>query len=245
MAMIGTLSSTDTTPLYMQIQARLREAITSKAVLPDMALPTERHLAEGFDVSRITVRKALEGLMLEGLVTRRRGSGTFVAHRLEKSFSALSSFSEDMISRGRRPESRWLSKSEGVVNPEEALALGLSPGAQVFRFQRLRFADGAVMALEYTTVPSFCLPSLSLVRESLYAALESTGHRPARALQRLRALALDARQAEKLGVAPGDPGLFIERRGFLADGRTCEINHSYYRCDAYDVVAEINQIAGR
>lgn len=242
---IGRLNAADATPLYLQLQGRLRAAIRDEMLPPDAALPAERLLAEELQVSRITVRKAIEGLVTEGLISRRRGAGTFVARRLEKSLSTLSSFSEDMISRGRKPQSQWISKTEGVVNPEEALSLGLSPGAQVYRFQRLRFADGVVMALEYTSIPAFCMTSLSAVGDSVYAALEATGHRPVRALQRLRAVGLTAEQAEKLGVSPGDPGLFIERRGFLADGRTCEINHSYYRCDAYDVVAEVNTVSDR
>jgi GntR family transcriptional regulator len=177
----------------------------------------------------------------EGILTRRRGAGTFVAGgRVEKIFSKLSSFTEDMISRGRKPTSSWISKSVGHVTPEESLSLGLSPGSEVFRFQRIRFADDIEMALEHSTIPSYCLPSLSVVGESLYNALELNGHRPVRALQRLRAVAFDQEQAEILGLKVGEPGLFIERRGFLADSRTAEFTQSYYRGDAYDVVAELN-----
>ncbi len=70
---------------------------------PDDALPPERDLAEEFSVSRITVRKAIDGLVAEGLLTRKQGSGTFVAGRVEKNFSKLTSFTEDMIARGRVP----------------------------------------------------------------------------------------------------------------------------------------------
>ncbi len=180
--------------------------------------------------------------MSEGLILRRRGAGTFVASRVEKSFSKLSSFSEDMISRGRTPHSEWLSKSAGAVTPEESLSLGLSPGTLVYRFQRLRYADGMTMALEYSTIPGYCLPALEAVEASLYSALETAGNRPVRALQRLRAVAFTTDQAEILAVLPGDPGLFIERRGFLADGRAAEFTQSWYRGDAYDVVAELNRI---
>jgi GntR family transcriptional regulator len=77
---------------------------------------------------------------------------------------------------------------------------------------------------------------------SLYEALDAAGHRPARALQRLRAVLFTAEQAGLLNVRPGDAGLLIERRGFLKDGRAVEFTQSYYRGDAYDFVAELNTL---
>ena len=120
------------------------------------------------------------------------------------------------------------------------MSLGLSPGTSVYRFHRIRYADDLPMALEYSTVPGYCLASPEAVGASLYEALDAAGHLPVRALQRLRAINFNAEQAQALGVAPGDAGLFIERRGFLSDGRPAEHTHSYYRGDAYDVVAELN-----
>ena len=85
---------------------------------------------------------------------------------------------------------------QGTVTPEESLTLGLSPGAPVYRFNRIRYADGAPMALEYSTVPGFCLPSLETrSKSSLYDALDKPGNRPMRALQRLRAVLFTAEQA--------------------------------------------------
>lgn len=238
---VGRLHKDAATPLYLQLQKGLRDAIENRVVPAEAAIPTERDLAEEFAISRITVRKAIDGLVSEGLLSRRRGAGTFVvAPRVEKSFSRLTSFSEDMIARGRRPHSVWVSKSEGAVTPEEALSLGLSPGTSVYRFHRVRYADDLPMALEYSTVPGYCLDSLDAVGASLYEALEEAGHLPVRALQRLRAINFSADQAETLDVAPGDAGLFIERRGFLVDGRNAEFTQSYYRGDAYDLVAELN-----
>jgi GntR family transcriptional regulator len=229
-------------PLYRRLEERLRHAIESGAVKPEQALPSERDLAEDLDMSRITVRKALDGLVAGGLLVRRQGAGTFVAGRVEKSFSKLTSFSEDMAARGRSSRSEWITRAEGAVTPDESLMLGLSPGTAVFRFHRIRFADDFGMALEYSTIPAFALPSLSVVRGSLYEALNAAGTRPVRALQRLRAVLFDAQQASLLGVEAGAPGLLIERRGFLEDGRAVEMTQSWYRGDAYDFVAELNAL---
>jgi len=229
-------------PLYQQLQGALRRAIETQLLKPQEALPPERDLADEFAISRITVRKALDGLVGEGLLTRRQGAGTFVAGRVEKNFSKLSSFSEDMAARGLTSHSEWLGRSEGAVTPDESLMLGLSPGTRVYRFSRIRFADEAPMALEYSTLPGFALPGVEAVGTSLYAALEAAGHRPTRALQRLRAVLFTPEQAKLLGTEPGAPGLFIERRGFLEDGRAVEMTQSWYRGDAYDFVAELNAI---
>lgn len=237
---IGPLDAEQRQPLYQQLQRALRDAIEKRVWGPDDALPAERELADEFAISRITVRKALDGLVTEGLLTRRQGAGTFVAGRVEKNFSKLTSFSEDMLARGRKPHSEWLSKSRGTVTPEECLMLGLSPGSAVYRFDRIRYADGAPMALEHSTVPAYCLPSLEAVGDSLYAALEKAGSRPMRALQRLRAVLFNVEQATLLGVNTGDAGLLIERRGFLKNGQPVEITRSWYRGDAYDFVAELS-----
>src|ERR1700753_4296065 len=203
---------------------------------PDDALPAERDLATEFSVSRITVRKAIDGLVGEGLLVRRQGSGTFVVARVEKNFSKLTSFSEDMRARGRTPRSVWLQRSEGTVTPEEAIALRSSPGTPVFRFHRIRIANDAPMSIEYATILASCLPSLDAVETSLYEALERAGNRPVRALQRLRAVLLTGAQAKLLQAKEKDAGLLVERLGFLKDGNAMEFTQSWYRGDNYDFV---------
>jgi len=100
-----------------------------------------------FSVSRITVRKALDGLVADGLLVRRQGAGNFVSARVDKNFAMLTSFSEDMRARGRTPRSVWLKRAAGTVTPEEALALRLSPGTPVVPLQSnslcRRCTDGA------------------------------------------------------------------------------------------------------
>ncbi len=229
-------------PLYQQLQRALRQAIESRQIGPDDALPPEREIADELHISRITVRKAIDGLVSEGLLVRRQGAGTYVCARVEKNFSKLTSFSEDMRARGRTPHSVWLRKSEGSVTPEEALTLRSSPGTPVFRFQRIRFADDAPMCVEYATVLASCLPSIDAVETSLYEALELAGSRPVRALQRLRAVLFSAEQAKLLQTHERDAGLLVERVGFLKDGQAVEFTQSFFRGDIYDFVAELSDL---
>jgi GntR family transcriptional regulator len=237
---LGRLDDSSSQPLYQQLQRALRNAIEKRILGADDALPAERELAEELSISRITVRKAIDGLVEEGLLTRRQGSGTFVAARVEKNFSKLTSFSEDMRARGRKPHSVWMSRAAGTVTPEESMTLRSSPGTPVLRFNRIRYADDAPMAIEYATILASCLPSINAVEASLYEALEKTGNRPVRALQRLRAVLFTKDQAKLLRAQEKDAGLLVERVGFIKDGSAIEFSQSYYRGDTYDFVAELS-----
>jgi len=234
------LDESSAQPLYQQLQRALRGAIENGIIGPEDALPPERDLAEMLKVSRITVRKAIDELVEDGLLIRKQGSGTFVSNRVEKNFAKLTSFSEDMRARGREPRSVWMNRAAGTVTPEESLTLRSSPGTPVLRFHRIRYADDAPMAIEYATVIASCLTSLDDVENSLYEALERTGNRPVRALQRLRAVLLTADQAKLLKAQEGEAGLLVARVGYLKDGRAVEYSQSYYRGEIYDFVAELS-----
>lgn len=226
-------------PAYQHLRRTLQHAIENGELEPQQALPGERDLAKLLDVSRVTVRKAISGLVAEGLLVQRQGAGTFVAERIVKSFSLLTSFTNDLRARGLDPRSRVIEHGIGEVTPEEAMALNLSPGTLVVRSYRLRTASGQPLALERTTVPQSVLPDSAEIGLSLYEAFAARDVRPVRALQRLRAIAFDAEQASLMQLPEGSPGLFIERRAFLADGRVVEFTRSFYRGDAYDFVAEL------
>lgn len=234
------LDADDVQPLYQQLQQAIRSAIGHQALSPGEALPSERDLALRFDLSTISVRKALDGLVGEGLLTRGHGTRFHVADRVTKHFARLSSFTEDMITRGLTPYSAWIDRCRGSASAEEAWTLGLSIGAPVFRFSRVRYADDQAMALEYSTIAAQCLTAETSVGDSLYAALEVHGHRPTRATQRLRAVRLSEDQANLLDVQAGDVGLLIERRGFLSAGQPVELTRSYYRGDSYDFIAQLD-----
>lgn len=224
---------------YMRLRRAIRNVIENGEVQVGHALPSERDLARVLTLSRVTVRKAIGGLVEDGLLTQRHGAGTFVSERIVKPLSRMTSFTEDLRARGLNPRSEFFERAIGEVTPEESMAMNLSPGTQVVRLHRLRYAGDEPLAIERSAVPLSLLPDPQLVEDSLYEALDKLGHRPLRALQRLRAVVLGPAQTRLLRLSAGSAGLNIERRSFLEDGRIVEFTCSWYRGDIYDFVAEL------
>ena len=229
-------------PRYVQLRQRLEAGIESGVLAPNSSLPPEREIAEITKLSRVTVRKAIQELVREGLIEQRQGSGSFIReriNRMEQSLSHLTSFTEDMARRGMGTTSRWLERGVFLATQKEVAALDLPDDTEVARIYRLREAGGRPMALERAALPLDILPNPLEVTTSLYEVLERLGHRPVRAVQKISAINLEAPEAELLNVAEGSAGLSIERTSFLASGRVAELTQSLYRGDAYDFVAEL------
>jgi GntR family transcriptional regulator len=229
-------------PLYLQLRRSIEEAVKRGLIGPGDALPSERDIATRTDLSRVTVRKAVQDLVKDGILVQRHGSGTFVAprmNRVEQSLSSLTSFTEDMARRGMSARSQWLDRGLYPPSPAETMVLGLSAGQLVARVSRLRIADDLPLAIERAALSASVLPDPAAVESSLYAALEKNGNRPVRAVQRISAANLGETDAGLLDVPPGVAGLHIERISYLASGRVIEFTRSIYRGDAYDFVAEL------
>lgn len=229
-------------PLYLQLKRWIEDAVTRGTIQPGDALPSERDLATKVDVSRVTVRKAVQHLVRDGILVQRHGSGTFVApqpHRFEQSLSQLTSFAEDMARRGIAVRSIWLDRGLYSASSEETMALGLSPNDRVARIERLRISGDTPLAIERASLSSSVLPDPGEVGTSLYTHLERTGNRPVRAIQRIRAANLGEADAKLLEIAEGAAALYIERIAYLASGRAVEFTRSVYRGDTYDFVAEL------
>jgi GntR family transcriptional regulator len=241
MSNVFQLDHNDNSPLYMQVARKLIKDVREGLYQVDQALPSERVLSEQLDVSRVTARKAIDQLVEQGLVVRKRGSGNYIAPRIEQPLSNLSSFSEQLEQRGYTPNSQWLRREIVRADADEQLALGLSPATRVARLERLRLADEVVMAYEVSVIPATVLPKPENVSGSLYAHLDKTGHMPVRALQHIRALNAPANLAGQLGVPEGQAVLFITRVGYLESGQAVELTHSYCRSDHYDFVAEMRR----
>jgi GntR family transcriptional regulator len=229
-------------PRYVQLRHRLEAGIESGVLPPNSSLPPEREMAEITALSRVTVRKAIQELVRKGLIEQRQGSGSFVrepVNRMEQSLSHLTSFTEDMAQRGMETTSRWLERGVFLPTQAEIKALDLPVGSEVARIYRLREAGGRPMALERASLSLDILPNPLEVTTSLYETLKRRGLRPVRAVQRISAINLEAREAVLLNLPEGAAGLSIERTSFLASGRVAELTRSLYRGDAYDFVAEL------
>ncbi len=201
-------------PLYVKLQRLIENAVLDGLLKPGDALPPERELAAIADISRVTVRKAVQGLVSDGLLIQRHGSGTFVAPRsarVEQSLTHLTSFTEDMARRGMVVRSTWLDRGIYVPSPEEMVTLGLTSGERVSRISRLRVANDTPMAIERAALSVHVLPNPELVTLSLYAVLAASGNRPVRAIQRISAAILKENDAKLLEVPVGSASLNIER----------------------------------
>lgn len=231
--------SSQASPRYRWLANQLSQQIKDGGWPPGEAMPPERKIAAEYRVSRVTVRRALRHLGEAGLIEQRQGSGTYVSQRMRQPLSILTSFSEDVRARGSIPESEFLDRGIGAASPEEAIGLGLKPGAPVSRITRLRHADGSSLAVEIATIVERALPDPHAVTQSLYETLAKRNLRPARAIQRLSAVALEPRYADLLGVAAGTPGLYIVRVGYAADDTPIEYTRSYFRGDRWDFIAEL------
>ena len=231
----------DNSPLYMHIARKLSDDVRNGRYQVDQALPSERLLSELLDVSRVTARKAIDQLVEQGLVVRRRGSGNYIAPRIEQPLSNLSSFSEQLQQRGYRPGSRWLKREVVIASTDEQLSLGLSPNTKVARLERLRLADDVVMAYEISVLPYSVVADPQAIGASLYEYLSSINKAPVRALQHIRAMNSSAELAAQLGVPEGQAVLFITRIAYLGSGEAVELTHSYCRSDHYDFVAEMRR----
>ena len=235
----GELAAASPEPLYRRLENALKQALASARIKRGAVIPSVRVLSEALGLSRVTVRKAIDGLVSDGFLDRRQGAKTVVSSRLEKSLSTMTSFSEDMRSRGLSPGCIWISREISRPSPAEMMALGISGSERVVRLNRLRTADGVPIAIEMATLPARFVPEPQAIGDSLYEYLETTGALPVRALQRMQAKPGNEEE-RRLLAAPDDASLLImERRCFLADGQIVEFTQTKYRGDVYDFVIEL------
>ncbi|MBE3593034.1 MAG: GntR family transcriptional regulator [Thermoanaerobacter sp.] len=228
----------DTLPIYHQIKQIIREKILTNELKPDDRIPSEIEMAKLYGVSRMTVRNALNELVMEGYLYRVPGKGTFVARpRIERSFALLTGFMEDMRQKGLRPSSKLLSLKQIIPDSVLRKRLKLLPNEKVFEIVRLRYANEEPIVIQASYIPVFFCPGIeseNLEISSLYDILEAKYQLVLdHAQQRLEATVADEKKAQLLGIKIGAPLLYIYRLSFLANGTPVEFVESWYRSDRY------------
>jgi GntR family transcriptional regulator len=208
------------------------------------SIPSERQLTLDFGVSRLTVRAALDELVREGYLVRRRGSGTFVSEPKIAQELTMTSFTEDMRRRGMRPTSRTIELKTVPAGARLGRFLKVSPSEPTMVAKRLRLADGETMAIEMLHVPSALVPGLTakdLETQSFYELLSKRyGITIAGGVQQIEPTVTNEEESEALGVPLHSPAFLFERTSRSADGKTVEFVRSIYRGDRYVLVSELS-----
>ncbi|MFS0820830.1 GntR family transcriptional regulator [Bacillus sp. 1P02SD] len=229
-------------PIYFQIEQRIREKIEKKELNPGEMIPSEREFAEKFQISRMTVRQAINNLVNEGYLQRVRGKGTFVTvKKFEKNTQRLTSFSEDMRSRGLEPGTEVLSFSSIEADSLIASQLKVDKGAEVYQIERLRLADQQPIAFEVFYMSQELVPGLTreVAEHSIFKYVEEKGLHITSGVQELEATTAHKREASALGIKVGAPVLYIQQISYLEDQQPLEFVKSYYRADRYKYKVEM------
>jgi GntR family transcriptional regulator len=209
------------------------------------AIPSERQLSVDLGVSRLTVRAALDELVREGLLDRKRGSGTFVREPKIAQELTMTSFSEEMRRRGMRPASRTLSLATTLAGAYLGRCLHVSPSEPIVVAKRLRLADGETMAIETLHVAESRVPALTpkdLEEGSFYELLSSRyGIEIVGGIQTIEPTVTNEEESDALDVPLHSPAFLFERTTRSQTGEIVEFVRSIYRGDRYRLVTELNR----
>ncbi len=233
---IKAIDSSSRTPLYEQIAQRMLGAIQSGELAPGTVLPPEPELAERLRVSRQTVNQALTTLARRGLLTRRRGVGTFIAEPyVEQPLNGLYSFIRTLTAQGRLPTTKILGYRVTIDDQASTVLTGSHSGL-VFEISRVRLVDGEPFVVETIYLPVECGEKLPLERmrtEALHDLMcEICGIEVGYADETLHPVKLEPVDAALLGLTAGDPAFLVERTGYSND-RPVEVRRSLIRGDRY------------
>lgn len=228
-------------PLYLQIKDYIRLKIESGEFRSNTRLPSERQLASQFDVSRLTVTKALKELEQEELVYTQVGKGTYVApiDKIQQQLNVLSSFTEDMNNKRKEVSSRILQCGIAKLSDKTILsALNLGDSARIFVLERLRLADGQLIALEKTHIPYDLCPDIEkqydFSTQSLYKVLrDDYSIQLTTANQLIEARLANSREAKLLEINMNDAVLRFIRTAFNHLNQPIEYVQSTYPGDRY------------
>jgi GntR family transcriptional regulator len=222
---------------HVQVREYVRTLVAGSA--PGSPAPSERELVHRFGVARMTVRQAMDALVVEGLLERIPGRGTFVA-RPRRPTTRLLSYTEEMARRGLLAESQTLLARREQAGPGVARALQVSEGDAVIHWRRLRRADASPMCVEDAYLNEVLLPGFlqTGMPTSLYGALDARGLRPTWAEDSVNADVAGDEEAALLEINPGAPVLRHSRRALVAE-KVVEVSRTVYRADRYTMWIQV------
>jgi GntR family transcriptional regulator len=228
-------------PTSLALRVRLRELVSTARV--GDRLPSERQLSARWGAARMTVRRAMDGLVAEGLVERRHGSGTYVVPQPFVRLLGLTSFTQDMRERGLTAGSRVLNFDAAPADGTLAGRLRVPAGTSVVRFTRLRLANDEPMAVETVWIPAALVPGLTAadLGGSLYELLAGryrvvTGS----ASVAIEPVLADEGTRGALGIAPDQPCLRVRMVDADPRGRVIMVADCVYRGDRYQLHAAVS-----
>jgi DNA-binding GntR family transcriptional regulator len=234
---LGTIDRDSPLPRYHQAAALLEAAIRDGLYEIGDLLEGEHQLAERLGVSRLTLRKAVDGLVRKGLLVRERGVGTRVVRpRVTRSIVApLTSLREDLDRGGVEVTTRVLHLEERPCPDVSAQILGIAKGDSALYLERLRAVDGQPIALMRNVFPVglFETNSEELAARSLYEVMREQGVEPRSATQTISAELATEQDARLLELEVHLPVLVLERVGFNGNGARVEHSRTRYVSDRY------------
>jgi GntR family transcriptional regulator len=205
-------------------------------------VPPERDLAEMWGVSRMTLRRALDELVAEGLIVRHQGRGTFVARPRMARHLSMSSFTEEMSKQGRTASSRVVAFRRVKSGAGQARRLRIPAGDPIVKFSRLRLADGDPVCLETTCIAAALVPGLSEddLSGSWYELLSTKyGIRGLQGTSMIEPAVLNPHEADLLGTVAGNPAFRIETTTVSQKGSVVGVEIDLYRGDRYRLTADL------
>lgn len=230
-------------PAYIKIHDAIKKDIEKEVWTIGSRLPSERDLAEHFEVSRMTLRQAITLLVEEGILERRVGSGTYVAsHRVQERIRGTTSFTEIVNSQGRKPSSKLISYQRQLASDTEINQLHLEESDYVIRMERIRYADKVPLVYEVASIPEKFIKNVKKtdITEHFFQTLTSNGYEIGKSQQTIYAKIASERVASYLEVAKGHAILALTQVSFFTDGRPFEYVRSQYVGDRFEFYLENN-----
>lgn len=235
-------------PKYYQLANILREQIENGTWKANETIPSERQLEQQYNLSRPTIRQAIDLLITQGYLYRIHGRGTFVSPpKLQKGILELTSFSEDMRNRGLEPGQIML--EFGFTDPPKKIKARLEisdPKKKVLRIKRIRTGNGEPIGIQdsFLNLPDDKEITQHELEErgSIYAILqEKFGIYPAEADETLEVTLASEEEAEQLAIPLGSPLLLNERILYSQNRQAIEFVSILYRGDRYKYTMRLSR----